>query len=140
MQQDKSGARAAKEYRDLIKAYILGDKLLDTKFQNSVIDAMVETCSDDNSDDAFFYYPNGQAINYAYENTMATSKIRSLLVDMWVSNAETDWFESPNYPKDFFLSVVKGIIEKDLARDGSPPDASKYYVLESDNDNGNGMP
>lgn len=135
----KPGQRLNEEYRELIRAYILGDKLLDIKFQNSVIDAIVETSSTIHPQDGRAYYPNIPEINIAYENTTESSKIRSLLVDMWVSKAVVNWFESPNLPKEFLISVIKGFIKNDPARMSSPK-ASKYYVHASGNGNGNSKP
>lgn len=132
----RPGQRANKEYRELIGAYVLGDKLLDTKFQNSVIDALLETCSATNTQDGNRYYPGIDGIKDAYKKTNESSKIRSLFVDMWVSKANVNWFESADYPKEFLISVVKGLMENDPVR-RSPLHASKYYVHESGNDNGN---
>lgn len=37
-----SGLPENQEYLKLVKAYTLGDKLMDTKFQNAAIDAIIE--------------------------------------------------------------------------------------------------
>jgi hypothetical protein len=42
---DKPGGLEDPEYFDLAKAYVLGDKLLDTLFRNTVIDAIIEKSS-----------------------------------------------------------------------------------------------
>jgi hypothetical protein len=39
---DKTGTPADSEHLDLVKAYVLGDKILDSTFQNTIIDAIGE--------------------------------------------------------------------------------------------------
>lgn len=110
---------------------MLGDKLLDAKFQNSVIDAIVEKCSTPDAQDGRCYYPYGDVINYAYQNTTESAKIRNLLVDIYVDSALTGWL-TRELPREFLYSVVKGLIKK-----RSPHTkhirAPEYYVHPSGN-------
>ena len=56
---------SAREYNDLVKAYVIGDKLLNTNFQNSVIDAIVEKSTIANADGQR-YYPGEEAVKHVY--------------------------------------------------------------------------
>lgn len=80
------GRVANQEYLKLIKAYTLGNKLMDTGFQNAAIDAIVEK-SHSVASDGKRYYPVAEVVKFAYndKNTHASAPIRRLLVDMHVS-------------------------------------------------------
>ncbi|KGO68807.1 Uncharacterized protein PITC_076890 [Penicillium italicum] len=125
-------ANHSKEYHDLVEAYVLGDKLLDTKFQNSVIDAIVEKCSTPDAQDGFQYYPNVDAINRAYNSTTKSATIRNLFVDVYVASAEPEWVTN-ELPKEFIHSVIQGLIENRDFSSEVKVKASKYYVHPSRN-------
>ena len=115
-----------KVYHNLVDAYVLGDKLLDDKFQNSAIDAIVEVCSTPDAHDGKKYYPGVDVIRHAYNITTKSSIIRKLFVDMFVNAAAAKWL-SRDLPEEFLYSVVEGLMNKRTASD-APIKASRYHV------------
>ncbi|KAJ5979081.1 hypothetical protein N7501_002423 [Penicillium viridicatum] len=107
----ESGKQSAQEYYDLISAYVLGDKLFDAKFQNSVINAILDTCSAADSQDGKVYSPDADAVSHAYNNTTKSSKIRQMLVALYLHAAGDEWL-SEEHPKEFLFSVAKGFAER----------------------------
>ncbi|KAJ5360619.1 hypothetical protein N7517_009810 [Penicillium concentricum] len=108
---DESTKVLSQEYYDLAKAYVLGDKLLDVKFQNCVIDAIVERHATPDKRNGRCYIPNKKTINYAFDNTTESAPIRKLLVDMYMGNVTAEWL-SKDLPPDFIFSVLKSVVEK----------------------------
>ncbi|OOQ83208.1 hypothetical protein PEBR_36322 [Penicillium brasilianum] len=78
---DEPGRLGNSEYLDLVKAYVLGEKLLDTRFQDTAIDAIVEK-SRSNAKDGKRWFPGGEVIEYAYKNTTESAPVRDSLVDI----------------------------------------------------------
>ncbi|PYH44033.1 BTB/POZ domain-containing protein, partial [Aspergillus saccharolyticus JOP 1030-1] len=95
------------EYTQLVKAYILGDKLLSTEFQHSVIGALIERrttfiggrrCA-----------PTAETVAYAYCHTIPTSPLRQLLVDIRVNSTNpTEWLSENRslLPADFLVDLA----------------------------------
>lgn len=71
---DEPGLSGNAEYVDLVKAYVLGEKVLDPTFQDATIDAIIEK-SVSESQDGSAWFPVGEAIEYAYGNTCESSAI-----------------------------------------------------------------
>ncbi|KAJ5853655.1 hypothetical protein N7534_006198 [Penicillium rubens] len=120
-----------KEYYDLVSSYVLGDKLLDVKFQNSAIDAIVEKCSAPDPHDGRCYYPCASVVSYAYISTTESATVRKLFVDMYTDTAEAGWLMR-ELPKEFLYSVVEGLMKKRTAQTKKIK-ASEYYVNPSAN-------
>ncbi|KAF4764617.1 hypothetical protein N7455_010935 [Penicillium solitum] len=125
--QGESANKSAQEYYDLVSAYVLGDKLLDAQFQNSVIDAIIDTCSKADSKDGKVYFPDANAVSYAYSNTTKFSKIREMLVDLYLHAAGDQWLSEEN-PKEFLFSVAKGLAERRRLRSIKSFIRYGYYV------------
>ncbi|KAJ5685375.1 hypothetical protein N7536_007994 [Penicillium majusculum] len=125
--QGESANKSAQEYYDLVSAYVLGDKLLDAQFQNSVIDAIIDTCSKADSKDGKVYFPDANAVSYAYSNTTKFSKIREMLVDLYLHAAGDQWL-SEEHPKEFLFSVAKGLAERRRLRSIKSFIRYGYYV------------
>ncbi|OQE22667.1 hypothetical protein PENFLA_c012G04784 [Penicillium flavigenum] len=125
------GNNHSKEYYDLVNAYVLGGKLLDVKFQNSAIDAIVEKSSAPDPHDGKRYYPFGALISHAYNSTTESATIRKLFVDMHVDAAEAGWLNR-ELPKEFLYSVVEGFMKKRTAQ-AKKIKAFDYYVNPSTN-------
>ncbi|CAI7618787.1 unnamed protein product [Penicillium discolor] len=111
---------SAREYNDLIKAYVL-----DANFQNSVIDAIIEQSTITNPDGER-YYPGEDAVKHVYHNTTESATIRKLLVDMYVDTAVPNWLHE-ELPKEFLYSVAEGLMKKRVSS------SSKYHVQPSSN-------
>ncbi|CAI7604491.1 unnamed protein product [Penicillium glandicola] len=129
--KEESAKNRRKEYRDLTYAYVLGDRLLDSKFQNSVIDAIVEKYSTKDTFDGKRYTPGTDMINHAYKLTTESATIRKLLVDIYADTATVSWF-SRELTKGFLYSVVESLIKK-RAPSSKSIKASNYYVRPSGN-------
>jgi hypothetical protein len=75
-----------------VKAYALGDSLLDTKFQNTAVDAIIKK-SISKAKDGACWYPVGDVIEYVYNNTHESAPIREL-VDMYAYRGSGHWLSS----------------------------------------------
>lgn len=119
------GKPYGKEYTFLVKAYILGDKLLDTKFQNAAINAIVER-SVTPYKDGIWYYPCGSLMTYVYDNSNESDRIRDLFVDLYAMYGKSTWLNS-TYPNPFILKLASVLLE---LRGASKKkiEASEYHV------------
>ncbi|KAJ5512379.1 hypothetical protein N7463_001931 [Penicillium fimorum] len=131
---EKPSQVSAQEYNDLAKAYVLGDKLLDVKFQNYAIDAIIERRFTPDAKTGKCYLPNRQSINYTYDNTTESATIRKLFVDMYVGNMTPGWL-SRELPKDFLFLLLRAVIEKTFVLSENIK-ASDYYVHSSTEEKG----
>ncbi|RAH68066.1 uncharacterized protein BO66DRAFT_472926 [Aspergillus aculeatinus CBS 121060] len=120
--------QAQQEYLHLIKAYVLGLKLLDTQFQDTVVDAIVEQ-RQSSSQDGKSPAPSREAIKYAYSHTSSSAPIRRLLVDI-TANRTTDpkWLTSTenDMPRAFLLELVAKLMCR-RATKKEPLDPSVYH-------------
>ncbi|KAJ5197259.1 hypothetical protein N7449_007738 [Penicillium cf. viridicatum] len=126
--QEDAANNNYKEYYDLVKAYVLGDKLLDVKFQNSTIQAIVEKSATPGADGQR-HYPGAGTVIHAYDNTAESAKIRNLFVDIYVEIGGPRWL-TKELPKDFLYSVVEGLMKK-RASPPKPIEASHYFLRPS---------
>ena len=98
------------EYLNLVKAYVLGDKIIDPTFQNATIDAIIEK-STIVGHNGMKMYPDMDAIIYAYDHTSRSARIRELLVDLYVMHGnwtwicETVWGDIGNIPHAFLWEL-----------------------------------
>lgn len=118
------------EYLDLVKAYVLGDKLLDDTFRRTVIDAIVEASLVERINwDPWF--PGDEAILYAYSNTLKESPIRKLLVDFHVYYGDSEWIGdlkiAEQYPKSFLIDLSTALLDRRKFPDHGSLRASGYY-------------
>ncbi|KAJ5198877.1 hypothetical protein N7491_000556 [Penicillium cf. griseofulvum] len=120
------GGIVKKEYLDLVSAYVLGDKLFDPKFQNSIIDVVFERCTTPDARDGVRYFPGAEIIIHAYNNTTKSAIIRKLFVDIYVESGKASWL-SNKLPTEFLFPVLEALMKK---RTPIPLciEASEYYV------------
>ncbi|EED13876.1 conserved hypothetical protein [Talaromyces stipitatus ATCC 10500] len=137
---DEPGLCGNAEYLELVKAYTLGDKLLDSRFQNAVIDAIVEK-SQSKARDGRIWFPVGSPIEYAYSNTNESSPIRKLLLDMYVHRGHRYWLHdygnSASIPHSFLLGLASRFFDQ---RDGhceseTKIDAPRYHIHKENGGN-----
>lgn len=111
---DEPGLPGNAEYLALVKAYILGDKILDYSFQNAAIEAMVEK-SHSTAQDGKRWYPVGEVIEFAYDHTNPSDLLRELLVDMYASYGKSGWLdewgEQENVPQSFLLKLASRLLD-----------------------------
>ncbi|KAI8939605.1 hypothetical protein NX059_003368 [Plenodomus lindquistii] len=62
----------------LVQSHILGARLLDPKYQNAVMKALILYA------DETRMYPHDGILRYAYDNTLPSSPLRMILIDFWV--------------------------------------------------------
>ncbi|KAL4870101.1 hypothetical protein BDV12DRAFT_184709 [Aspergillus spectabilis] len=126
---DEPGLPGNSEYLDLVKAYVLGDKLLDFAFQDAAVDAIIEK-SRSVAQDGAKWYPVGEVIEYAYNNTIDSAPIRELLVDMYANRAQSswlhDWADPASVPQPFLLGLASKLLDR-RERSAEPLEANKYY-------------
>jgi hypothetical protein len=83
------------EYLGLAKAYVFGDKVLDTDFQNTIMDTIIKgtVIQSDGCGGArtLRVCATASLIAYVYENTVDGASIRKLLIDMWTEHAKPEW-------------------------------------------------
>ncbi|KAI9042991.1 uncharacterized protein KD926_004782 [Aspergillus affinis] len=116
------------EYLNLAKAHVLGDRLLDTKFQNASIDVIVERSQPAGRGG----YPRTgpEVIGYIYQNTAESALIRDLFVDLYSSHGTSSWLDywrdSEPIPVPFLFRLASRLM------DGSKVSitAHKYYSTD----------
>jgi hypothetical protein len=133
---DEPGLLGNSEYLDLVKAYVLADKLLDTRFQDTAIDAIIEkSCS--NAKDGARWYPVGEVIEYAYRNTTESAPVRELLVDMYAKHGHSewlhDWADSASVPRPFLLRLASKLLDRQ-GDSAKPLEAYKYHSHGNNHD------
>ena len=121
------------EYLELVKSYALGEKILDPRFQNAVIDAILEKSTTETRDGSR-YYPPGDAIQYAFNNTPESAPICKLLVDIYAREGESSWLEGSywrddqsNIPQPFLLGLASSLFRNGQER-SSPLRSSDYHI------------
>ncbi|PCH00554.1 BTB/POZ [Penicillium occitanis (nom. inval.)] len=128
-----SGLPENHEYLKLVKAYTLGNKLMDMGFQNAAIDAIVEKSISE--EDGTRWYPVTEVVEFAYNNTRNSDPIRQLLVDLHVSFGHGDWLDYGNFdpesvPRAFLFGLSSKLLDLRAAT-RSEIKASNYHVHDS---------
>jgi hypothetical protein len=100
------GSPTDTEYTNLAKAYVLGDKILDPTFQDTVIDAILEK-SQSKGKDGKCWYPHVEVIKYTFNNTNESAPIRKLFVDMYAGYARSSWIHkwAADLPQPFLFQL-----------------------------------
>ncbi|KAK3642087.1 hypothetical protein LTR56_010958 [Elasticomyces elasticus] len=102
------------EYPILAELYVFGERVQDTTFKNSVMDAMAarvcEPSVDDETDNSF---PVTSAVDIVYKGTVAGSKARQFMVDMHVLWGCGKWItpRSEDHNKDFLMDLAREMLD-----------------------------
>ncbi|KAK4569360.1 hypothetical protein LTR86_003122 [Recurvomyces mirabilis] len=88
-----SESLASKDYPLLVQAYTLGDKLLDTSFQNIIIDTFISTLLNTHS-----FKVN--ITNAVYEHTPECSALRRLWCDVYAWCGDASWLQRSDLSED----------------------------------------
>ncbi|KAK3698454.1 hypothetical protein LTR37_016925 [Vermiconidia calcicola] len=98
-------------YPMLGKLYVLGEKVLDKKLQDRVLDAIVATTRR-KTENGMRFFPSRQVIKEIYGSTTSNSPARRLMVDLDVVHALAPWVgadETEHHP-DFMFDLTKALI------------------------------
>jgi hypothetical protein len=81
----------------LLKMYCLAEKLIDTRCQNNIINAVVQITRMDNR------FPSYINVKVLYDGTPRDSPACKLVVDMYLRSGDTSWLpdDSDKCHKDF---------------------------------------
>ncbi|KAK3060966.1 hypothetical protein LTS18_007318 [Coniosporium uncinatum] len=87
---------------------ILGDKFQDHRFQNAIVDALIDSVTE------FKVCPTGQARD-VYDSLPEGSLYRKILVDFYVWVHNKSWYvdtgDCETGPREFFFDIAKASIE-----------------------------
>lgn len=93
-------------FRYLAQAHLLGLRLMDDRFQNATMDAIVSRMGSGT-------FPGHNTVQLLYDDTNEGSPIRRLMTDVHVFAASASWVENKDfssYHPDFINDVIKGLI------------------------------
>jgi hypothetical protein len=93
----------------LIESYLLGEKLMDTAFQNAVMQGLIQCVKREES------YPINSVIKRVYERTTTKSPLRRLLVDFWLWNGSSTWmcsYMNRELGTEFMNDLICALLEK----------------------------
>lgn len=103
--EDEDGLASTTQVSRIVKAYALGDVLLDSDFKDAVSDAFVLQCTTFSKEKSTYYIPHAKSRTLVYESTCEGSKLRALLVHRVAqSNAK---FLSDEDHYTFLLDLAK---------------------------------
>ncbi|KAF2641196.1 hypothetical protein P280DRAFT_398397, partial [Massarina eburnea CBS 473.64] len=101
----KGAADLSDNWITLAQTYVLGEKLMDTTFQNEVIDAVFAYRTQ-----AGVCIPTYRTIKIAYEGTCAGSPMRKYLVDTYVWSVHISW-TFKNIVEDTSVEFLQEVLE-----------------------------
>lgn len=119
------------------KVYVFGDKMLDTCFCDAGIDAMIDKYNTLTTRNTRLV-PDSDIIRYIYDNSIASSPVRQILVDMYVVQAKKEWLHertASDYPPEFLLHLALGLLDKSSCVDPRLAGPCKYHQHESGSTN-----
>lgn len=108
----KSEIFVINQYITLATLYVLGERLNDTTFQDSVINAMVFNLREKTETNRTIC-PASLVINTIYDNTTRKSPVRRLLVDIYVRYGNESFEVSDEVVNHEFLSELSHALVKD---------------------------
>lgn len=121
-------------YEALGRLYVLGERMLDTKYQNKIICEffrLTQVCN---------YYPVGSCINVIYEGTTPESPARRMLLDFATEHGSESWFDTALHTapgQEYLLDLSKALFQEMAARESAndfrrlPMKAEDYFVSEN---------
>ena len=77
-------------YPTLAKLYVLGEKIMDSEFQDRVIDAMI-AASLEKDEEGWTYHPDSHPALIIYEGTSEGSPARGLIINEFVAFGRDKW-------------------------------------------------
>jgi hypothetical protein len=100
-------------FRTLSHAYVLGDSLMDTAFQNAVADAYVLFARSAGEPGHHRSYPSNEDIRILFDGTHEHSPIRGLILDIWSRRGRHDWIQKneDELPYEFLAAITKELLK-----------------------------
>lgn len=122
--------KGAPHFRRLSYAYIFGDRRMDPKFKNAIIDAFVATAAE------FCSYPSATTMAIVYEETPEGCPARQLLADFIAYRAKNtpDWnTEMGRYDKAMLVDIARAMIRVRPQVDFLPAQMLNQAYYEKEN-------
>jgi hypothetical protein len=108
----------------LARAYVLGEKLIDAKFKNAIIDTFVAVGAKTR------YNPIGECVDILYEGTPEGSPARKMVVDACrrYAHGSLNWMEGfEKCPKVFLIDAVMELVKRKPSSDQNWLDDPRVY-------------
>lgn len=109
-QREERAQEAEKVYIELAKAYVYGEKIMDTKYKNMVVEAIVYAIS------LFHWNMGSESVSIIYAGTPSGSPMRRLITDQAAHLAHDDSKDGPGwmsffdgYPQEALLDILKAM-------------------------------
>lgn len=117
-------------YAWLIDIYLLGDRMIDGRIQNAVIEELIRLASL-KVDKAANQFPSAHCVRKIYQGTLSGSPLRRLLVDMHVSYGSSSWLDESDYDPTYVNDLAKAFIAK--AEDKQTPTKFRMQAPKAQN-------
>lgn len=95
-----------REMELLIDAYIFGEKIQDSNYQDAVLDSLL-AYTNTRDEKGVRWFPTGALVRKAYQKTPASSPLRRLLVDMHNRSGHKEWVGDDNNSVEFLADLVR---------------------------------
>jgi hypothetical protein len=121
----------------LANSYVLGERLIDRRYQNAVLDTILSYCMERDT------FPSNAVIRIIYNGTPSSSPARRLLVDFWACEATTSWSGLGRLIKATCPEFVEDLVSALILRRSRPSkDTSRpwrnrpelYHITSSENE------
>jgi hypothetical protein len=134
------GSQACRRLELLAELYVLGERMLNPKYQNDVIKELfrLEYFLARTGYMMFTPFTSTLPVNIFYQGTTATSPARRLIVEFATGNAVKHWLREdgldPNFLLDFSRALLERVHAQKSVRDFHQPclKAEDYLLSEDD--------
>jgi hypothetical protein len=102
-------------YDMLAQLYVLGERVLNAKYQNAVTREILRLSKLSYGPQATCWYPGASTINILYQGTTSHSPIRRMMVDFGVYSGSQSWFKEtrdPGYYFDFSRALIQKVVDQ----------------------------
>jgi hypothetical protein len=104
--------RGTDERQNLLRLYVLAEKLQDSETENAVLEAML--LSRQLRGDGLLYLPSYNDITLLYSGTTTGSPMRKMIVEMWSNSEASNWLtkETQEWPSDFLYELSVKLLDR----------------------------
>ncbi|KAJ5357609.1 hypothetical protein N7541_004767 [Penicillium brevicompactum] len=131
--QDRERRFSNEEYLQLLKACVFADKILDGKFHDTIIRAVVERILNKDAS-GYRRVPESTATVWLFNNAPISAPICQLVIDEYVREGRGCWTGTPDVPTalpiTFFRVLAHTLMEKRKFTQ-SPLEPEKYFYANS---------